>query len=99
MKKDISKLKGYSILFCLSFSSFLLISLYVLLALVVIGDVSYISAILLLFTCISSIYLIIKYQALSNGLSTNIEKRNKIYNFNRVKQCNRKLKENNINNA
>ena len=52
--KDLG-VKDYGILFCFAFASFLIYSIYSLLSIIVIGDISYFSGIVLLFTMISSI--------------------------------------------
>ena len=84
--KDLG-VKDYGILFCFAFSSFLIYSIYSLLSIIVIGDISYFSGIVLLFTMISSIYFVIKYQSMNNKIiikeKKKVVKRNKIYNMNK----------------
>lgn len=84
--KDLG-VKDYGILFCFAFASFLIYSIYSLLSIIVIGDISYFSGIVLLFTMISSIYFVIKYQSMNNKIiikeKKKVVKRNKIYNMNK----------------
>ncbi len=84
--KDLG-VKDYGILFCFAFVSFLIYSIYSLLSIIVIGDISYFSGIVLLFTMISSIYFVIKYQSINNKIiikeKKKVVKRNKIYNMNK----------------
>lgn len=84
--KDLG-VKDYGILFCFAFTSFLIYSVYSLLSIIVIGDISYFSGIVLLFTMISSIYFVIKYQSMNNKIiikeKKKVVKRNKIYNMNK----------------
>lgn len=84
--KDLG-VKDYGILFCFAFASFLIYSIYSLLSIIVIGDISYFSGIVLLFTMISSIYFVIKYQSINNKIiikeKKKVVKRNKIYNMNK----------------
>lgn len=84
--KDLG-VKDYGILFSFAFASFLIYSIYSLLSIIVIGDISYFSGIVLLFTMISSIYFVIKYQSINNKIiikeKKKVVKRNKIYNMNK----------------
>ena len=84
--KDLG-VKDYGILFCFAFVSFLIYSIYSLLSIIVIGDISYFSGIVLLFTMISSIYFVIKYQSMNHKIiikeKKKVVKRNKIYNMNK----------------
>ena len=84
--KDLG-VKDYGILFCFAFVSFLIYSIYSLLSIIVIGYISYFSGIVLLFTMISSIYFVIKYQSINNKIiikeKKKVVKRNKIYNMNK----------------
>lgn len=95
--KDLG-VKDYGILFCFAFTSFLIYSVYSLLSIIVIGDISYFSGIVLLFTMISSIYFVIKYQSMNNKIiikeKKKVVKRNKIYNMN--KRYNYEFKEKKI---
>ena len=96
--KDLGE-KDYGILFCFAFTSFLIYSVYSLLSIIVIGDISYFSGIVLLFTMISSIYFVIKYQSMNNKIiikeKKKVVKRNKIYNMS--KRYNHEFKEKNVN--
>lgn len=71
--------KGFGILFCLSFTSFILFSFYLILALVVIGEISLIKYSFLIILLFSSIYFISKYEFEEKGIKE--IKDSKVYNI------------------
>lgn len=84
-KRNTFELKDYGVLFALSFADFILYSFYILLSLVVIGDISIISGCILIMCLFSAISFAVKYQYEYNKIVTKknrTKKKSKIYNTN-----------------